>query len=128
MKVDCLKMIRTVWQALIQWQCTRNEIWSSYVMARRKKIIFKQLQCSTQEVQYAEATIKKRSRLWKKYDNIINTYIKMGYAKKLRWEETCKVSEKTCYLPQHPMFNKNKPEDAAAEYNGNSLNKILWIF
>ena len=67
----------------------------------------------------------------KKYKDTINSYIKKGYAKKLSREEACKVLEKTWYLPHHPVFNKNKPEkfqmvfDAAAEYNGKSLNKAL---
>ena len=39
--------------------------------------------------------------------------------------------EKKWHLPHHTVFNKKKPEkfqmvfDAAAEYNGNSLNKTL---
>ena len=75
--------------------------------------------------------LKRNPDLRKKYEDTINTYIKKGYAKKLSKEEACKVSEKTWYLPHHPVFNKNKPEkfqilfDVAAEYNGNSLNKAL---
>ena len=67
----------------------------------------------------------------KKYKDTINIYIEMGYAKKLSREEACKVSKKRWYVPHHPVFNRNKPEefrmvfDAAAEYNGNSLNKAL---
>ena len=75
--------------------------------------------------------LKRDPDLKKKHEDTINTYIKKGYAKKLSKEEACKVSEKTWYLPHHPVFNKNKPEkfrivfDAAAEYNGTSLNKAL---
>ena len=56
-------------------------------MAESKKVIPKQLKCSTQEVQYAEATIEESPDLRKKYEDIINTYIKKGYAKKLSIEE-----------------------------------------
>ena len=75
--------------------------------------------------------MKRDPDLRKKYEDTINTYIKKGYAKKLSKEQACKVSEKTWYLPHYPVFNKNKPDkflivfDAAAEYNGNSLNKAL---
>ena len=75
--------------------------------------------------------LKRDPDLRKKYEDTIITYIQKGYAKKLSKEEACKVSERTWYLPHHPVFNKNKPEkfrivfDAAAEYNGNSLNKAL---
>lgn len=42
-------------------------------MAESKKVIPKQLKCSTQEVQYAEATIEESPDLRKKYEDIINT-------------------------------------------------------
>lgn len=55
-------------------------------MARRKKIIPKQLRCRTLEVQYAEATIEERSRPEKEYEDTIFTYIEKCYAKKLSRE------------------------------------------
>ena len=79
-------------------------------MAESKKVIPKQLQCSTQEVQYAEAAIEESPDLRKKYEDIINTYIKKGYAKNLSIEEACKVSEKTWYQTHHPVFNRNKSD------------------
>ena len=75
--------------------------------------------------------MKRDPDLGKKYEDTINTYIEKGYAKKLSREQACKASEKTWYLPHHPVFNKNKPEkfqmvfDAATEDNGKSLNKVL---
>ena len=75
--------------------------------------------------------LKRDPDLRKKYEDTIINYILKGYAKKLSKKEACKASERTWYLPHHPVFNKNKPEkfrivfDAAAEYNGNSLNKAL---
>ena len=52
-------------------------------MARRKKIVYKQLQCSTLGVQYAETKIEERSTPEKEIWSTINTYIKKGYTKKL---------------------------------------------
>ena len=54
-------------------------------------------------------------------------YIKNGYARKLPNEEFDKTSQRTWYLPHHPVFNKHKPNkirtvfDAAAEHDGMSL-------
>ena len=54
-------------------------------------------------------------------------YIKNGYARKLPNEEIDKTSQRTWYLPHHPVFNKHKPNkirtvfDAATEHDGMSL-------
>lgn len=56
-------------------------------MARRKKVIPKQLGCRTLEVQYAEATTEERSRPEKEYEDTIYTYIEKCYAKKLSREK-----------------------------------------
>lgn len=58
-------------------------------------------------------------------------YIRKGYARKLSLEEADHLSARTWFLPHFPVINQNKPGkvrivfDAAAEYNGTSLNKNL---
>ena len=70
--------------------------------------------------------------LFEKYNEIINTYIKYGYARKMTKEETINTSNKTWYLPHHPVFHPQKPGkvravfNAAAKYKGKSLNKELF--
>ena len=62
---------------------------------------------------------------------IIDNYIKEGYARKLTKEEREKASSRTWYLPHHPVFNPKKSDkigavfDAAAENKGISLNSSL---
>ena len=69
--------------------------------------------------------------LFEKYKKIINTFLKEGYARKMT-KETINTSDKTCYLPHHPVFHPQKPGkvrvvfDAAAKYKGKSLNKELF--
>ena len=71
--------------------------------------------------------------LFEKYKETINTYIKEGYARKMTKEEIINTSNKTWYLPHHPVFHPQKPGkvrvvfDAAAKYKSKSLNKELFI-
>lgn len=66
-----------------------------------------------------------------KYQEVINDYITKGYAHRLTPEEAARRSSITWYLPHHPLTNPHKPGklrivvDAAAEYEGTSLNKNL---
>ena len=60
----------------------------------------------------------------------MNDYIDKGYAVKLPDEEIAHTCGRTWYLPHHGVINPNKPKvrvvfDAAAEYDGTSLNKEL---
>ena len=48
--------------------------------------------------------------LCEKCKETINTYIKEGYARKMIKEEAINTSDKTCYLPHHPVFHPQKPE------------------
>ena len=54
------------------------------LIARRKKIITKQLQCSTQKVQYAKVAIEGRSRLEKEI---------CRYHQYLHWKGFCKETQ-----------------------------------
>ena len=74
---------------------------------------------------------RKDPELYIKYKETIENHIKHGYAKKLTKEEREKVSDRTWYLPHHPVFHPRKPGkprvvfDAAAQYKGKSLNSTL---
>ena len=69
--------------------------------------------------------------LYEKYKEVIDNYVRQGHARKMTSEEAACTTEKTWYLPHHPVFNVNKPgkvrvvKDAAAVYRGVSLNKSL---
>lgn len=62
---------------------------------------------------------------------MMNKYIKSGYARKLTPEEAEKTTPRTLYLPHSGVENPNKPgkvrvvKNAASEKNGVSLNKSL---
>ena len=66
-----------------------------------------------------------------KYREVMNDYITKGYAHRLSPEKAARGSSITWYLPHHPVTNPHKPGklrivfDAAAEYEGTSLNKNL---
>lgn len=66
-----------------------------------------------------------------KYCKVIEEYVEKGYARKLSPEEAAQESNHCWYLPHHPVTNPNKPGkvrvvfDAAAEFEGTSLNKNL---
>lgn len=61
----------------------------------------------------------------------MNEYIIKGDAYRLTPEEAAQTSSITWYLPHHPVVNPHKPGklrivfDAAAEFEGTSLNKNL---
>ena len=79
--------------------------------------------------------LRKRLRadpiLHKKYEDTIQQYVQQGKARKMTDKEASQTSDKTWYLPHHPVYNVNKPNkirvvnDAAAECKGTSLNKSL---
>ena len=58
-------------------------------------------------------------------------YVRQGKARKMTKAEEAQTTDRTWYLPHHPVFNPNKPNkirvvnDAAAEYQGTSLNNSL---
>lgn len=70
--------------------------------------------------------------LFEKYEETINIYTKEGYARKMIKEETINTSDKTRYLPLHPVFHPQNPGevrvvfDSAAKHKGKSLNKELF--
>ena len=80
-------------------------------------------------------SLKRRSSrdpdLEQRYRAVMKEYIGKGYTRKLSPEEADHLGARTWYLPHFPVINQNKPGkvrivfDAAAEYNGTSLNKNL---
>ena len=76
-------------------------------------------------------TKKGNEALAAKYRDVMNDYIIKGYAHRLTPEVAARASSITWYLPHHPVINPHKPGklrivfDAAAEFEGTSLNKNL---
>lgn len=69
--------------------------------------------------------------LHERYRSVANGYIAKDHARKLTKEEADRRSNKTWYLPHHPVTSANKPGkvlmvfDAAAKFQGTSLNAQL---
>ena len=80
-----------------------------------------------------EKKFESKPELHEKMNNVIQGYLKSDppQARVMTTEEAAKTSDTTWYLPIHPVTNPNKPgkirvvNDAAAEYQGMSLNKQL---
>ncbi|XP_031575495.1 uncharacterized protein LOC116309086, partial [Actinia tenebrosa] len=66
-----------------------------------------------------------------RYKSAIEGHLDKGHARKLTKDEVETVSDKTWFLPHHPVSNPNKPGktrvvfDAAARFGGTSLNDQL---
>lgn len=75
--------------------------------------------------------LERDQELKRKYLTIIDDYVEKGYARKLTDEETKIRSNKTWYLPHHPVLNPHKPGKvcvvfhAASTFEGTSLNDQL---
>ena len=74
----------------------------------------------------------KDSTLLRQYKERMQSYIENDYARKMTAEEAASVSQKTWYLPHHPVYHPRKPDkprvvfDAAATCKGKSLNTSLY--
>ena len=73
--------------------------------------------------------LERDSELKEKYVKTIQEYIDKGYARNMSKQETHEISQRTWYLPHHPVFDDKKPGkirvvfDVAGTCNGTSLNK-----
>ena len=98
-------------------------------MERRMYATSKQLPISRKKT---EAIVKKDSRKIKMNTKTMNTYINRSYAKKISENELMDISNKTWYLPHHPLFYPQKPKkvrlwfDAAVTFKEKSLNSELY--
>jgi len=82
-------------------------------------------------LQYLKRRFHRDPELEVKYRATIEDCLVKGYARRLSKEEAAAVSNITWYIPLHAVTNPNKPGkvrvvfDAAAKYNGTSLNDQL---
>ena len=73
----------------------------------------------------------KDASLFKLYKETIDKYVASGYARKMTPDEAKNTQPRTWYLTHYAVFNLNKPGkirvvfDAAAKFNGTSLNRSL---
>ena len=82
---------------------------------------------------FLQKRLKANKDMHKGFKAVIDGYLSVDppFARKMSREEAEKTTDKTSYLPMHPVVNPNKPgkirvvNDAAAEYMGSSLNKSL---
>ena len=82
---------------------------------------------------YLEKKLRSNSELHKGFKAVIDGYLNQDppVARKLTPKEVNQENKRTWYLPMHPVTNPHKPgkirvvNDAAAVYDGKSLNKAL---
>ena len=116
---DTTRLVDGCYEAGMLWK--KDECWFSnnLVMARPLRISETSLTKSGNE----EITIK--------YCEVMDGYIRSGFACKLSEKEVAEESSTNWYLPHRPVTSPTKPGkvrivfDAAAEYEGTSLNKNL---
>ena len=116
--IEETKLVEGKYQVPMLWKKGNQKLLNNYeATLRRLKPLRRRLQ--------------KNRELFNKYKQTINNYIKQGYVRKLTEEEREKASNRTWYLPRHPVFNPKKPDkirvvfDAAARNKGQSLNSSL---
>ena len=82
-------------------------------------------------LKFLKKRLENDSELLAKYSTFMDDLLEKGYARKVPDEEHEKQSDRTWYLPHHPVFHPQKPDkvrvvfDCAAEYGGTSRNKEL---
>ena len=82
-------------------------------------------------LRHLKQCLERDKDLHEKYRSVIDGYIAKGHARKLTKEQAEQRSNKTWYLPHHPVTSPNKPGkirvvfDAAAKFQGTSLNDQL---
>ena len=80
---------------------------------------------------YLLTKLRKDPELYAKYKETFEKYIEKGYARRMTSDEAAHTTDRTWYVPHHPVFNPKKPDkfrvvkDAAAPYQGTGLNLSL---
>ncbi|XP_075162768.1 uncharacterized protein LOC142235399 [Haematobia irritans] len=104
------------YETCLLWQYDNIKLPSNYDMALKRLVCL-------------ERKLLADKVLHSTFQDIISDYINKGFISKIENSESC---GNVWYLPIFPVFNKNKPGkcrivwDAAAKYNGISLNTMLY--
>ena len=112
------KLIDGHYQVPMLWRCETGKLPNNIGLVRKRFELLKR-------------RLRKNPELNHKFRQVIEDYVKKGFAKRLSAQEASVASDRTWYLPIHPVFNANKPgkvrvvNDAAAKYQGISLNDSL---
>ena len=86
---------------------------------------------AVQRLQGLERALLRQPVKATRYQAIIQSYLDLGFARKLTSEELVQYHPRRWFLPHHPVSNPNKPGklrlvfDAAASFRGTSLNSEL---
>ena len=79
-----------------------------------------------------ESRFKKNEEFARRYTSVIQEYIELGHAQLVNPAELENRDGRLWYLPNYGVINPLKPSkvrvvfDASAEFQGHSLNKLLW--
>ena len=102
----------------LPWRCSLE------MLPNNRKLAMVRLKCLRNK-------LLKDPTLLSKYQEVMNNYIRSGYASKICPGNVGRVGEPRWYLPHYAVINPRKPEkirvvfDCAAEYLGWSSNKCL---
>ena len=123
--VKCIKMLhqKTKW---LQGKYEVPMLWSDKV-----EELPNNFSTALQRFRSLKKRLQMDPNLYENYKDTMHKYIKNEYARKLSSDEIEKTSQRTWYLPQHPIFNEHNPNKvriffhAAAKHDGVSFNKAL---
>ncbi|PFX25687.1 hypothetical protein AWC38_SpisGene9681 [Stylophora pistillata] len=117
---DTTTFVNGHYEVGLLWREDEPRLPNSYTLAKRRLELLRR-----------RLTKPESRELAAKYREVMDEYISKGYARKLSPEQAAMETSYTWYLPHHPVINLNKPGklrivfDAAAEFEGTSLNKKL---
>ena len=109
-----------------------DERYETGLLWRNEDVRLPNNRCEAERRMYSlKGRFSRNPDLEQRYRAVMKEYIGTGYARKLSPEEADHLGAITWYLPHFPVINQNKLGkvrivfDAAAGYNGTSLNKNL---